>query len=128
MADNHEAHAHPPYKFIFLLLCGFTALSWIADELKDHMPNAAVLAIVVLAIAVMKATCVLLYFMHLKFERAWKYILLAPTTILAIGLPLALLPDIGVQYYDVDVPQNPISAHAFDGSDIGSGHGVEAAH
>ncbi|MHC4875485.1 MAG: cytochrome C oxidase subunit IV family protein [Planctomycetota bacterium] len=127
MADNHETHSHPPYGFIFFLLCGFTALSWIADESKDMMPNAATLAVVVLAIAVMKATCVLLYFMHLKFERAWKYILLAPTTILALGLPLALLPDIGVHYYDIDVPQSPISDHAFDGSDIGSGAGA-AAH
>jgi len=125
MADNHEAHSHPPYGFIFVLLCGFTALSWIADESKDLMPSDAALAVVVLAIAVMKATCVLLYFMHLKFERAWKYILLAPTTILAIGLPLALLPDIGVHYYDIDVPQSPIDPHAFDGSDIGSGHSTQ---
>lgn len=128
MSDNHEAHSHPPYKFIFVLLCGFTALSWIADESKSLMPNNFVLAVVVLAIAVMKATCVLLYFMHLKFERAWKYILLAPTTILAIGLPLALLPDVGVHYYDIDVPQDPIAADAFNGADIGSGHGGEAAH
>lgn len=128
MSDDHEVHSHPPYKFIFVLLCGFTALSWIADESKSLMPSNLVLAVVVLAIAVMKATCVLLYFMHLKFERAWKYILLAPTTILAIGLPLALLPDVGVHYYDIDVPQSPIDAHAFDGSDIGSGHGGEAAH
>ncbi len=62
MSDNHEAHSHPPYKFIFVLLCGFTALSWIADESKSLMPNNFVLAVVVLAIAVMKATCVLLYF------------------------------------------------------------------
>ncbi len=47
----------------------------------------------------------MLFFMHLKFERNWKYVFLFPTTILAIGLPLALLPDIGVHYYEVDVPQ-----------------------
>ena len=37
-----------------------------------------------------------------------EYVLLCPTTILAIGLPLALLPDIGVHYYEPDVPQNSI--------------------
>jgi len=43
--------------------------------------------------------------MHLKFERAWKYVLLAPTTILALGLPLALMPDVGEHYYKQEVPQ-----------------------
>jgi cytochrome c oxidase subunit 4 len=128
MTDSHETHHHPPYGFIFVLLIGFTLLSCVADIMKDSLPSPLALAVVVLAISAMKATCVLLYFMHLKFERAWKYILLAPTTILAIGLPLALLPDIGVHYYDIDVPQTPISASAFDGSDIGSGGGSEAAH
>ena len=128
MADSHGTHHHPPYGFIFVLLIGFTLLSCVADIMKDTLPSQLALAVVVLAISVMKATCVLLYFMHLKFERAWKYILLAPTTILAIGLPLALLPDVGVHYYDIDVPQDPIAADAFNGADIGSGHGGEAAH
>ena len=68
-----------------------------------------VLAVIVLAIASAKALCVMLYFMHLKFERNWKYVLLAPTFVLACGLPLALLPDVGVHYYDIDVPQNSIA-------------------
>ena len=91
------------------MLCIFTALSWAADELQDHIPSMGVLAVIVLAIATAKALCVMLYFMHLKFERNWKYVLLAPTFILACGLPLALLPDIGVHYYEVDVPQNSIA-------------------
>ena len=45
------------------------------------------------------------YFMHLKFEGRWKYLLLAPTVSLAMGLPLALLPDIGVHYYTPPAPQ-----------------------
>lgn len=131
MADSHEAHAHPPYKFIFLLLCVFTGISWLADEAKDLIPGAGVLAVIVLAVAVAKALCVMLYFMHLKFERNWKYVLLAPTCILAIGLPLALLPDVGVHYYYVDVPQDSIArnvdsaSHEADGGDEhqgGDGH------
>jgi len=126
--DTHEEHhQHPPYLFIFGLLCLFTALSWFADESKSMMPGRGTLAVIVLAIAAMKATCVMLYFMHLKFERAWKYLLLAPTTILAIGLPLALLPDIGVNYYDVDVPQRPLVNQPVEHTDGeaagGGGHG-----
>lgn len=115
MADSHETHAPPPYKFIFGLLCVFTGVSWLADECQSfipdlgNIPGAAVLAVIVLAVAAAKALCVMLFFMHLKFERNWKYVLLAPTCILAIGLPLALLPDVGVHYYHMDVPQDSIA-------------------
>ena len=51
--------------------------------------------VLVLSVATAKALFVMMYFMHLKFEGRWKYVLLSPTVILAIGLPLALLPDIG---------------------------------
>ena len=107
MSDSHGSR--PPYIVIFWMLCIFTALSWAADELQQFIPSMGVLAVIVLAIATAKALCVMLYFMHLKFERNWKYVLLAPTFILACGLPLALLPDIGVHYYEVDVPQNSIA-------------------
>ena len=118
MADSHdEHHSHPPYIIIFWALCIFTALSVAADLLKDYIPNMGVLAVIVLAIATAKALCVMLYFMHLKFERNWKYVLLAPTFILACGLPLALLPDVGVHYYDVDVPQNSLADRAAEMSD-----------
>ena len=61
--------------------------------------------VAVLSVATCKALCVMAWFMHLKFERGWKYVLLAPTTILALGLPLALTPDIGEHYYTQEVPQ-----------------------
>jgi hypothetical protein len=44
-------------------------------------------------------------FMHLKFERAWKYLLLAPTFILAATIPFALTPDVGSSYYTPTAPQ-----------------------
>jgi cytochrome c oxidase subunit 4 len=60
---------------------------------------------VVLAVATAKALFVMGYFMHLKFEGPWKFVLLAPTIILAMAIPAALMPDIGSHYYDYDVPQ-----------------------
>ena len=94
MAD-HESH-DKIYLRVFGALCVFTLLSAIADLFKEASPG--VVGVVVLAIAVAKAACVMLFFMHLKWERGWKYVLLAPTTILAIGLPIALMPDIGWNY------------------------------
>ena len=131
MVDSHDAeHHHPPYQLIFWMLCVFTAISWVADECSDMIPGGATLAVIVLAVAVCKATCVMLYLMHLKFEKNWKYVLLCPTTILAIGLPLALLPDIGVHYYEPDVPQNSIMMRQAAAAEVGvteTGH-TEDAH
>lgn len=100
--QHHESHAGA-YLAVFLALCGFTAVSVVADLI--HIPNRAVLVAIVLAVATAKALCVMMYFMHLKFERAWKYMLLAPTFILAAGMMIALVPDIGEHYYTVDSPQ-----------------------
>ncbi len=114
--ENHADHGGL-YRSVFAALCIFTGLSWAADELKGLFPNELSLAVVVLFVATLKALAVMLFFMHLKFERAWKYVLLGPTVILAIGLPLALLPDVGVHYYDMDVPQQPIRSDAFEALD-----------
>lgn len=100
--DDHENH-HVNYLAVFFALCGFTALSVVFDVLKFE--NHAITIVLVMAVAVAKALCVMMFFMHLKFEGNWKYVLLAPTTILAIGLPLALMPDIGVAYYTPTAPQ-----------------------
>lgn len=100
--DDHSAH-HVNYAAIFGALCLFTLLSVVFDVLSFE--NHAITIVLVFAVAVAKAMCVMMFFMHLKFEGNWKYVLLAPTTILAIGLPLALLPDIGVAYYTSTAPQ-----------------------
>ena len=98
---HHEPH-HVNYTAIFIALCVCTALS----VLFDVVPlNRRFVAVAVLAVAVAKAQFVMRYFMHLKFEGAWKYVLLLPTAILACGLPLALAPDIGLHYYTQEVPQ-----------------------
>jgi len=98
MADHQHDDHQVNYMIIFFALCGFTALSVVSDVAKNMM-SYGTLIVVVLAIASAKAACVMLYFMHLKFEGNWKFIILAPTTILAIGLPLSLMPDVGLHYY-----------------------------
>ncbi len=100
---GHDAH-HVNYLMIFVALCVFTLIS-ITTEIVPF-PNHASLVVTVFAVSCAKAFCVLAFFMHLKFEGNWKYLLLAPTTVLAVGLPIALLPDVGVHYYTTDVPQN----------------------
>ncbi|WLD14872.1 cytochrome C oxidase subunit IV family protein [Planctellipticum variicoloris] len=102
MSDDHDSHA-ATYFTVFLALCALTAVSVVSDLL--HLADHRVLVAIVMAVSTAKALCVMLFFMHLKFERAWKYLLLGPTMVLAISLPLALAPDIGMHYYLQDVPQ-----------------------
>ena len=108
--DEHTTGHHVWYFGVFLALCVLTGVSCMLDLF--HISGArigginVVLAALVLSVATAKALFVMMNFMHLRFEGRWKYLLLSPTVILALGLPLALLPDVGAHYYLTDVPQN----------------------
>ena len=78
MSDTHHNH-HVNYFLIFLALCVCTALSVVFDVAKESINSGVLLLFLVFGVAVAKALFVLVYFMHLKFEGRWKYILLAPT-------------------------------------------------
>ncbi|MEZ6066101.1 MAG: cytochrome C oxidase subunit IV family protein [Planctomycetaceae bacterium] len=135
--DDHASHAHVNYLAIFIALCVCTALSVVADKLMDWgvfegQRGLRIVAVIVLAIAVAKAQFVMRYFMHLKFEGLWKYVLLLPTAILACGLPLALAPDIAMHYYTVEnapAATDDADGHAASGADHGHGAAeAPAAH
>lgn len=124
-SHDGEFHSHGKLYFsIFLALCVFTGISIAADLF--HIPNKALLIGIVFAVAVCKALCVMLIFMHLKFERAWKYLLLAPTFILAATIPFALTPDIGTHYYVPTAPQ--IAEHEAQEAAKAAGHGDSHGH
>lgn len=123
--DDHGSHPHVNYFSIFIALCVCTLLSIVFDLFKSPSLKWVIISLV-MAVACAKAMFVLRYFMHLKFEGNWKFIVLLPTTILAIGLIFALAPDIGLHYYQPDVPQNreqvPATAPAAEHKDD-HGHG-----
>ncbi len=101
---DHSEHSHPHVNYfsIFIILCVCTAISVVFDLV--HLPK-SFLVFAVLAVAVAKASFVMTYFMHLKFEGNWKFIILMPTAILAIGLMIALAPDMAMHYYRNEGPQ-----------------------
>ncbi len=107
---GHDNSHHAPYFAVFIALCVCTAISFAADFIPFN--SRIILIVIVMSVAVAKALFVLTYFMHLKFEGKWKLILLAPTVILAIGLPLALVPDVGVPYYEPLEPQRTYLEHS----------------
>lgn len=109
--SEQQSHSYVKYSTIFFALCICTALSIFFDVIDLREKNfiglngVVLLTLIVLAIACAKALFVIIYFMHLKFEGRWKYVLLCPTIILAIGLTIAMLPDIGIHYYVNESPQ-----------------------
>lgn len=106
-----EVHGfHANYFMVFMALCVCTLISVGFDLISFE--SRTVLTILVLGVALAKALFVLAYFMHLKFERGWKYVLLLPTIFLASGIPLALYSDIGLHYYQADTAPVETTASA----------------
>ncbi len=82
---------------VFLMLCGLTALSfWISrSHLMDHRLTGWA---AMMAVSFSKAMLVGMFFMHLLWERRWKYALTIPAMIMGTLLVLLLVPDIGLRY------------------------------
>jgi cytochrome c oxidase subunit IV len=55
--------------------------------------------LIVLMIGVCKAALVVGFFMHFRYEKAWKYFLTVPPCILGVVAIFALLPDIAFGTY-----------------------------
>ena len=99
--NTHDQNHAVNYLAIFGMLCVLTVVS-VATDFLPIGNLTVIIAILALAVATVKASLVLMYFMHLKFEKHWKFLLLIPTVLLAIGLPLALVSDISIHYYTVE--------------------------
>lgn len=50
--------------------------------------------LVMIGISIAKASFVILFFMHFWWEKSWKYLLTIPTSIMAVILVTALIPDV----------------------------------
>src|SRR5262245_1656235 len=101
--DPHAGHAHgghgvAKYIYVFLALCALTLCSFLTyfDFSRNHMPL-GVGWMLMMAVSCSKAMLVVLFFMHLKYEADWKYVLTIPASIMSIFLVLALVPDIGMR-------------------------------
>jgi cytochrome c oxidase subunit IV len=102
VAAEHAFEAHAPYMKVFTGLAVLTAIEYYyAAIFKDHF---GILLLGLLLLAGVKAGMVGWYFMHLKFEGKWVYILIVPAGILAVMLTMALCPDMVLKY---ETEENP---------------------
>ena len=102
VAEEHHTEAHAPYWTVWFALLVLTLVEYFyAAWLKDAF---LVLLIGLLFWAVIKAGLVGWFFMHLKFEGNWVYIMIVPAFVLATIFVLALLPDMTIKENADDVP------------------------
>jgi cytochrome c oxidase subunit IV len=91
VTEEHQTEAHAPYLKIWGALLVLTLIEyWYAAIFKDYF---TVLVLGLMFLALVKAGLVGWYFMHLKFEGNWVYILIVPACILAVIIVFALCPD-----------------------------------
>jgi cytochrome c oxidase subunit IV len=84
-------HKEPNYMAIF----GWLAILTVAEITVTFVPIArALIAILLIGLAITKATMVAMYFMHLKFERRTLGLIAVTPMVLCILLVFALAPDL----------------------------------
>ena len=100
MGEPEEPHGHSeamphhkvPYYTIFGILVVLTVLTVLVAMHRFEKEWMNLLA--AMLVASVKASCVALYFMHLKFEGKLIYLILIVPLMLCILLVVALIPDI----------------------------------
>jgi cytochrome c oxidase subunit 4 len=97
---EHDAHVRS-YLVVFGALAIFTLVSFVANYAAH--PERAWIGVytsflIILVVAVVKATLVGMYFMHLKVDWPRFYFLLIPAFILGTMMMIVLLPDIVIAW------------------------------
>ena len=86
------------YIYVFLALCVLTGAR--SSPIPSYWPfhdQPKVGWAFMMAVSCTKAMLVILFFMHVKYEANWKYVLTIPASIMSIFLILALVPDVGLR-------------------------------
>jgi len=107
-AAELEAESHVPYLKVWFGLLVLTVIEYFyARIFMDHF---TLLILGLLFWAIIKACMVGWYFMHLKFEKPWVYLMLVPAFIFATILTLALCPDMVLKFDDPEEVEPPVGA------------------
>ncbi len=99
---GHGSHSGiGKYVAVFFALCFLTGLSfWTYADFPFPWPfhhQPAVGRAFMMAVSCTKAMLVILFFMHVKYEANWKYVLTIPAAMMSVFLMLMLIPDVGMR-------------------------------
>lgn len=97
--EHHDSHGGVGLYFgVFLALCILTGCSFLTyfDFWRTSVPVGVSRAFM-MAVSCTKAMLVIMFFMHLKWEANWKWVLTVPASIMSALLIFALIPDVGLR-------------------------------
>jgi cytochrome c oxidase subunit IV len=95
-AEGH--HGLAKYVYVFFALCVLTGASFFTySRWWPWHEQPQVGWAFMMAVSCTKAMLVILFFMHVKYEANWKYVLTIPAGMMSIFLLLMLVPDIGLR-------------------------------
>ena len=97
--DHHESHGGVGlYIGVFLALCVLTTFSFLTyfEFWRSAVPVGVSRAFM-MAVSCTQAMLVIMFFMHLKWEANWKWVLTVPASIMSALLIFALVPDVGMR-------------------------------
>ena len=99
--DDHESHGGVAiYVAVALALLVLTSFSY-ATQLPFWSSifgdNQKIKWIWMMGVSCTKAMLVILFFMHLKWEANWKWVLTVPASLMSLFLGLMLVPDVGLR-------------------------------
>jgi caa(3)-type oxidase subunit IV len=99
-ANGHAAHPVQPYLVVGGALAIFTIVSFVVNVFVrgGSLTPMAGLALI-LGVAVVKATLVAIYFMHLKYDWAKVGFMIVPALILGVMFFFVLMPDIVMAWH-----------------------------
>ncbi len=134
-SDGHDSHGGmAKYAYVFIALCVLTTASFFTySSAWPYQDQPAVGWAFMMAVSCTKAMLVILFFMHVKYEANWKYVLTIPAGMMSIFLMLALVPDIGLRtrHYSEErwsaasVPQSMAEHHAEEDHEAASAETAE---
>ena len=94
----HEDHGIAQYIYVFLALCVLTGASFFTySSYWPFHDQPKIGWAFMMAVSCTKAMLVILFFMHVKYEANWKYVLTVPAGFMSIFLICALVPDVGLR-------------------------------
>jgi cytochrome c oxidase subunit 4 len=100
--DEHGSHGVTKYLYVFGALTVLTGASFFTySTYWPYKDQPAVGWTFMMAVSCTKALLVMLFFMHLKYEASWKYVLTIPASVMAIFLLLALIPDVKWRFVEI---------------------------
>ena len=96
---GHDSHGGlMVYIYVFLALCVLTGASFFTySRFWPFHSTPQVGWAFMMAVSCTKAMLVILFFMHVKYEANWKYVLTIPCAFMGVFLMLALVPDVGMR-------------------------------